>query len=288
MPILATGQGYLSYEDAGSGPIALLIHGSPGDAKSWARVGARLCGTHRVIAPDLPGCGMTTSEAAGQELDVEHACELVEALIDEVGTPAVLAGHSYGAVVALTIALRGRVPLGALALFEPVALNVLALGGEHELHASARATFEKYISSFEQGDAKATAKMIDFWFGTGAFDRMPPSMVDYVIRETPSNIRAVRATLRQCYSAGALEALQMPVTAFIGGRSPKVIHTIAQAIARQVPHGSVSTIDNANHALTMTHAAAVAAAISDLAGPARPVGRRAGASGHADRTGTRG
>ena len=51
----------MSYEDYGSGPIALLIHGSPGNGKAWARVGERLSKRYRVIAPDLPGYGDTTA-----------------------------------------------------------------------------------------------------------------------------------------------------------------------------------------------------------------------------------
>ena len=53
----------LSYEDSGDGPVALLIHGSPGSANAWARVAKLLAKRFRVIAPDLPGYGETTPQA---------------------------------------------------------------------------------------------------------------------------------------------------------------------------------------------------------------------------------
>ena len=59
----------MSYEDYGSGPIALLIHGSPGNGKAWQRVGERLATHHRVIAPDLPGHGPTTPPPADSAPD---------------------------------------------------------------------------------------------------------------------------------------------------------------------------------------------------------------------------
>lgn len=158
MPTLMISERRLSYEDYGSGRVALLIHGSPGNAKAWARVGERLAPRYRVVAPDLPGYGETTPQPSAQEPDVGYASELVEALIHHVGPPAVLAGHSYGGVVALAVALRGNVPVRALALFEPVALKLLAMGDESATYATAKAVFDDYISSFEQSDDRAGAR----------------------------------------------------------------------------------------------------------------------------------
>ena len=61
-PSLLLGDRRISYEDYGSGPVALLIHGSPGNGKAWSRVGERLSTRYRVIAPDLPGYGETTPQ----------------------------------------------------------------------------------------------------------------------------------------------------------------------------------------------------------------------------------
>src|SRR6266705_3816973 len=124
MPTIAVDEREPSYEDyGGAGPVVLLVHGSPGNGKTWQRVAERLTGRHRVIAPDLPGHGATPPQPAGAVPDVAYAAALVEALIRPAGAPAVLAGHSYGGVVALAIALRGHVTLGALALLEPVAVS---------------------------------------------------------------------------------------------------------------------------------------------------------------------
>ncbi|MET0850453.1 MAG: alpha/beta hydrolase [Candidatus Rokuibacteriota bacterium] len=265
MPTLDVDDRRLSYEETGAGPVALLVHGSPGNARAWARVGERLAGRFRVIAPDLPGYGETTHQPEAEGPDVTFGCELIEALVRYVGPPAVLAGHSYGGVVALAVGLRGRVPVGALALFEPVAVPALAMAGEPDAYAAAKTVFDDYIARAGAGDHGAVRTMVDFWFGAGAFARMPEPLTAYMMKETASNVRDVTATFRQRYSVEALGKLRMPVTMVVGARSPEVTRRIAQAIARHVPHGSVQTLEGANHALTTTHADAVAEAIAGAA-----------------------
>src|SRR5262249_8015241 len=158
-----------------------------------------------------------------QEPSVAYAAELIEALVRHVGSPTVLAGYSFGGVVALAVALRANVSIAALVLFEPVALNILSTAGESgdsatdgvppasSRHGAARAIFDGYIESFERGDERAARKMVDFWFGDGAFARMPEPMTAYLIRETRSNTRDVRATLRERYVPEDFTRLSMPV-----------------------------------------------------------------------------
>jgi pimeloyl-ACP methyl ester carboxylesterase len=265
MPRLVTDGRTVSYEEAGAGSVVLLLHGSPGNAKAWARVGERLADRYRVIAPDLPGYGETTPQSTPGGPTVGYAAELIEALIREVGAPAVVAGHSYGGVVALAVALRGRVSIGALALFEPVALPVLAMAGETETFTAAKATIDNYVASFEGGNERAVQTMVDFWFGAGAFERMPVSVTAYLLRSTAANVEDVRATFREAYSADAFRALPMPIVTVVGDRSPDITHRIARAIAAHAPRASVMTLAKANHALTTTHVEAVAQAIAEIA-----------------------
>jgi len=43
MPELAlAGGGQLTWTETGAGPALLLVHGSPGEGRSWARVAPRL------------------------------------------------------------------------------------------------------------------------------------------------------------------------------------------------------------------------------------------------------
>jgi pimeloyl-ACP methyl ester carboxylesterase len=255
----------VAYDEAGRGPVIVLVHGSPGTSRAWQPVAERLAARFRVIAPNLPGYGATTRPAGESPGDSSYAAGLIEALIAQVGPPAVLAGHSYGGAVALVTALRGRVEPRALALFEPVAVPVLAAVGEAEAFAAARALFEGYCAAWEGGDREAARIMVDYWFGAGALDQMPAPVREFLIAHTGHNVRDVRATFRDAYSVPALRGLTMPVLCVHGSRSSAMMVKIVEAIASHAPRGIIKKLEKANHAMTTTHAEAVAALITELA-----------------------
>lgn len=255
----------VSYEDYGAGPLVVLVHGSPGTARVWQRLGEALAARFRVVAPNLPGYGATTAQPSGEPPDVAYGARLVEQLLATLEPPRVLAAHSYGGVVALEVALRGRVPVGSLALFEPVPIPLLSAVGDRETFDAAQRVFDDYIASFEAGDTRAVRKMIDFWFGAGAFARLPEGTRGYLIEHTADNVRDVRAMFRTRYAAERLRALETPVTVVYGGDSPDTNARIAAALASSVAHGKLVRLDGATHALHTTHTGAIAELIAELA-----------------------
>ncbi len=266
MPALTLGDGQVvTYDNYGAGPRMMLVHGSPGTSSAWQPVGKRLAERFRIVAPSLPGYGGTSPEDRGAPPSVSHAAALIEAVIRETGAPDVLAGHSYGGAVALAVALRGHVNPKALALFEPVCVPILLSTGEEEAYARAKRTFDDYIRAFEDGDLQAARTMVEFWFGSGAFERLPRPVRDFLLENTEANIHDVRASFRERYSVDAMQKLDVPVLTVYGSKSPDVSHRVAGAVTSLAPKGSVACVDGATHALTTTHAAHVAQLLTDLA-----------------------
>jgi magnesium chelatase accessory protein len=102
----------------GSGPPALLVHGTGAATHSWRGLGPRLARQFTVVAPDLPGHGFTQALPARRCSLPGFAGalgELVRAL--DLG-PALAVGHSAGAAILARGALDGTLAPRAL-----VALN---------------------------------------------------------------------------------------------------------------------------------------------------------------------
>ncbi|MFQ5614381.1 MAG: alpha/beta fold hydrolase [Anaerolineae bacterium] len=93
----------IAYHRAGSGPSLLLLHGFGYSADTWREVIPDLAAHFEVVAVDLPGFGLSAEPAeptpqgvSGRLLDGIQALGLRDLLA---------VGHSYGAHVALRLAL---------------------------------------------------------------------------------------------------------------------------------------------------------------------------------------
>jgi len=90
----------VTYAEAGSGPVLLLIHGMAGAYENWREVIGPLARHHTVIAPDLPGHGASAPGAGDYSLGALAAGlrDLIVALGHERAT---LVGHSLGGGIAM-------------------------------------------------------------------------------------------------------------------------------------------------------------------------------------------
>ena len=94
-------------QELGLGPQALLLHGTGGATHSWRGLAPLLAADFRLLAPDLPGHGFTTSRRA-PDLSLAGISRAVAALIDRLAVaPKLVVGHSAGAAVLAHLIARG-------------------------------------------------------------------------------------------------------------------------------------------------------------------------------------
>lgn len=103
----------------GSGPPILLLHGLVGSSRYWGSPYDLLGEQHQLIVPDLLGFARSPKPPSGYGPD-DHV-EAIVAVLDEVEAPApaVVVGHSAGAVVALRLAHRHPERVRAVLCFGP-------------------------------------------------------------------------------------------------------------------------------------------------------------------------
>lgn len=134
----------------GSGPVALLVHGTAASTHSWRGLAPLLAKRYTVVAPDLPGHGFTgTPRPAGLSLD--GMAESLGTLLECLGeAPQIAIGHSAGVAILARMCADGRIAPRALAglngallpfggaagvLFSPLARAFAALGAVPRLVA---------------------------------------------------------------------------------------------------------------------------------------------------------
>jgi pimeloyl-ACP methyl ester carboxylesterase len=116
--------------EAGDGPPLLLVHGSGMSASTWAPLMPYL-GTHRLIAFDLPGFGLSDAfDYVGRSLR-EHAVAQLTSLLDALGLERVpVIGTSLGGMWGLCLAVEAPERITALASLGVPAVALPGMRGD--------------------------------------------------------------------------------------------------------------------------------------------------------------
>jgi pimeloyl-ACP methyl ester carboxylesterase len=106
----------LAFEESGSGPPVLVLHGLFGSATNWRSVARALAKSRRVLAVDLRNHGLSPW---ADSMGYSDMADDVLALIEGKGLqqPAVI-GHSMGGKVAMVLALRHPGSVGQLVVVD--------------------------------------------------------------------------------------------------------------------------------------------------------------------------
>ena len=245
----------------GEGPArALLIHPMLAHAGAWKALAGALGPDFGGLAPDLPGHGRS-ADWDGQGDYHDLATQIGQALMARCERPALLIGHSFGATVALRMALERPGDVRALVLVEPVLFA--ALGGED--YAQAAEEQAGFAALAAAGGAEAAARAFVERWGTGSrWEDLPPEQRE----AAAARMHLIRASAPALYddSAGLLagtrlEALHRPVLLLGGERSPPQIAAILEALKARLPDARIARVPAAGHMLPITHPEGCAARI---------------------------
>lgn len=105
------------YVDRGKGPSVVMLHGFASSLETWDQVLPEVARNHRVIALDLKGFGWTDRPPG--DYSPRAQANLVFELMNQLGVRnATVVGHSWGASVALAMALAHPARVEKLALYD--------------------------------------------------------------------------------------------------------------------------------------------------------------------------
>src|SRR5215217_9069836 len=121
-PLEVDGRRVNVLDTGGSGPPLLFLHGWSSNWQIFLLNVAAFMGTHRVIAPDLPGFG--ASDLPHEPLSIRGYARTVDALCDELGVERVaVVGNSMGGFIGAELALSFRTRVDRLMLVSAAGLS---------------------------------------------------------------------------------------------------------------------------------------------------------------------
>lgn len=258
-------RGNIDYEETGTGPTMVLVPGSCSTGAAWRPVVAAWGNRFRCVTTSLPGYGGTDERRTPGDSSISHEAEALESVIRKAGGRVHLVGHSFGGLVALAVALRGRARLASLTVIEAPAVMMLDGSGELQHIRAFGEMTARYFAAFRDGKADAIEALIDFFAGPGTFASCPPRVRAYAVATTPVNILDWETAFDYPLTAEVLAQVQIPALIIRGGESHPSMQRVNEILSERMTQASLATIEGAAHFMIATHAAEVARLVAQHA-----------------------
>jgi pimeloyl-ACP methyl ester carboxylesterase len=243
----------LWYDEAGSGPAVLLLHGGLGDSGLWEPVAPLLAERYRTIRTDLRFFGRSTGPAAPWSWQDDAV-----AVLDGLGIEqAAIVGLSLGGKLALDIALAYPDRLWAVVGVAP------GLGGQ-SAGAYTEEQEERYAAAEAAGDVAAAMEIdLEVWAPLGADDQFRQ-----LWHETPDANGGLLPGLEPLQPKGApakerLGELAVPTLIITASQDPAGMREIGPLVAAEAPNARHVELDS-DHYVTLREPELVARTILDF------------------------
>lgn len=205
----------VSFDQYGSGPPLLLVHGAFSDHKTnWEFVKPLLEKQFSMYAIARRGRGETDT-TAGHSLEDESRDVL--ALIQSISEPVFLLGHSYGAHTALAAAVQAPDRVRKLVLYEPAWPHVIGKEEMAQLEELAQAgDWDGFAMTFFRDRLFVPVEELNEMRET---ELWPP-----IISDAEASLGDLRALSRYDFNAERFGELRVPVMLQIGTESPRDLY----------------------------------------------------------------
>jgi len=232
----------ITYDDTGSGPAVVLIHGYPFNRSMWAEQVSALADSYRVVTLDLRGHGESESSTGASTMKL--MAQDVAALMDELQIDrAVIGGLSMGGYV-------------TLAFYQLFAERV-----EKLLLADTRAQADTEEAKATRGDQ---VQQIQADGMTGIVTAMLPKLLSpETVSKQPEIVKRVRDMMMHTSPEGAIGALRgmaeredqterlsqinVPALIVVGKEDPITPVADSQKMHERIAGSQLVVIENASH-----------------------------------------
>lgn len=254
MPITTANGVRLYWELHGDhGAPVVLVHGSWGDHHTWDGVAPEFGRTFRVLTYDRRGHSQSERPATQGNVD-EDAADLAALVETQHLAPAHIVGSSFGASIALRLAVSRPDLVASLALHEPPLFGLLGNDpGLLDVQKRVEAVMELLQSGQTELGAERFVETVAL--GPGMWGRFPPDLKRVFVFNASTWLDEMHDPDAFILDLGRLATFRQPVLLTQGDQSPLSFSPILEHVAATIPHAYRHTFRGAGHVPQMTHPA---------------------------------
>jgi pimeloyl-ACP methyl ester carboxylesterase len=251
----------LVYEEHGEGDPLVLVHGTASTRSIWDEVLESLGDGFRTIRYDRRGYGESGEPEGYTGTSVEeHGDDLIALLRRLDAAPALLCGHSFGAMTCLDAIVREPGLVRAAVLAEPPMVWLASNGSE--AMSELRAAIEE--GAAEHGSDGAIAAFTRAVCGPDALEIVGRERALDSLRFPRAFAADVAAVSNWAVSPSALRAVETPIVFLAGTRTPQPWREPAEVLAGMIPSAELRPAES-GHLIPNEDPDAVVAAIRSIA-----------------------
>ncbi len=238
----------IAYAEAGQGVPLVLVHGTLGDQRSFARQMEPLGAAYHVMSLSMRHC-WPGSWFEGGDFTIDRHVADVAGFITALGQgPVHVLGHSRGGHIAFRLAERHPELVRALVLAEPGGELDESLGGAPAAGAQA-GSFAAGAKLIAAGDIEGGLRVIaEYTGGPGAWEKRAEHR-KALSRDNARTLLGQMDERRKPYSLAAAERIKAPCLLLGGAQSQPNFGKIIAALMTALPDVRSAVIQRATHSL---------------------------------------
>jgi pimeloyl-ACP methyl ester carboxylesterase len=225
----------------------VFIHGSGGDHTNWIEQYTPLKTTFNIVAIDLPGHGR--SEGPG-EREVSAYVAWVKQILDGIGiVKPVMIGHSLGAAIGLTFAIR----------YGDAAAAVVPVGGGLKMPVN-----PLILEGLRKDPGAIIALAAKFSVAKQNRERLSGLLAESLTRGDPEIIHGDFSACDALNLAETIAGVGIPALVICGADDKMTPPSLSQSIRDGIPGARLALIEGAGHFVMLENPAAFNATLADF------------------------
>jgi pimeloyl-ACP methyl ester carboxylesterase len=229
----------IGFKRSGAGPALLLVHGATADHRRWSAISNKFEKHFTVYAMDRRGRG---GSGDSPDYDLQREAEDVAAVVNSIGEPVNVLGHSYGGLCSLEAALLTD-KINRLILYEPAGSG----GADHY----AQNTIDRMQELIDSGENEAAVEMM-----FREIVKMPEhELIAYRklpmwkgrILLAPTLPRELAIDLSYRFDAHRFRDQRAPTLLLLGGDSPAFVKEATERVNSALPNSKIMILTGQQH-----------------------------------------